>query len=514
MRKLGILVAVVLLGMAGLAASDVLILGTIDRIDELSFANSYDHFTWHILRNTTQALLTLEPGSAELLPSIAESWEISEGGKAYIFHIRPGITFWDNTPCDAHAVEWSLKRSIRLNGPKGGVHLISDYIEDVVALDDLTVKITLKKPDPTGIFLLFMTDQIAPSLIYSPKSTPEDEFANGRYAGTGPYKLVDYAPDEYVVLEAYDGFFGEPPKTKRIVWRMYSDGAALRAAIEAGEIDLGFRTFDPEDLMDLKNNPDLQVLVGPATSVRYILFNVTQPPVDDPFVRQAIAYAVDRDAIVTRVFSGVNTPIYTMVPKGIPPAGSSVDVFPKRDLERARGLLRAAGYSKENPLQVNLWFSPKHYGTTEADVAAVLKQSIEETGMVQINIQSLEWGAYVERMSQGGFDMFLLGWYWDYLEASNYLMPWTTQSPEGLGTFFNHHPNYQIYKGLFDLALSLPIEKRAPIYRAVQALSASDVPWIPLWANAQQAYVVARKEVKGIVLDSTMDLHIALLYKD
>ena len=226
MRKLGILVAVVLLGMAGLAASDVLILGTIDRIDELSFANSYDHFTWHILRNTTQALLTLEPGSAKLLPSIAESWEISEGGKAYIFHIRPGITFWDNTPCDAHAVEWSLKRSIRLNGPKGGVHLISDYIEDVVALDDLTVKITLKKPDPTGIFLLFMTDQIAPSLIYSPKSTPEDEFANGRYAGTGPYKLVDYAPDEYVVLEAYDGFFGEPPKTKRIVWRTtYSSGA-------------------------------------------------------------------------------------------------------------------------------------------------------------------------------------------------------------------------------------------------------------------------------------------------
>jgi len=350
-------------------------------------------------------------------------------------------------------------------------------------------------------------------LIYT--GAPENDFAKGNYVGLGPYRIVEYVPDERVVLEAVDTYFGEPPKTKKIVWVMYSDAAALRAAIEAGDIDVAFRTLNPIDILDLMNNPNLQVIGGPSPGIRYLLFNVTQPPVDNVFVRQAIAYAVDRDAICQQVFSGLNTPIYTMVPTGLPPAGASIDVFPKRDLEKARELLRLAGYSEENPLELNLWYTPKHYDTTEADVAAVLKQAIEETGMVKINIQSLEWGAYVERMSQGGFDMFLLGWYPDYLEASNFLLPWTVESPEGLGTFFNHHPNYEAYKNIAEVALStVDDERAAKLYQAIQILSAYDVPWIPLWSNKQQTYIVAKKDVKGIVPDLTMDLHIDLLYKE
>jgi peptide/nickel transport system substrate-binding protein len=154
-----------------------------------------------------------------------------------------------------------------------------------------------------------------------------------------------------------------------------------------------------------------------------------------------------------------------MVPEGLPPAGSAIPVFPKRDLEKARALLRQAGYSETNPLQVNLWYTPTHYGTTEADVAAVLKQAIEETGLVKVTIQSLEWAAYVQRMSQGGFDMFLLGWYPDYLEASSFLAPWTTESPESLGTYFNRHPRYPVYKELMTKALTTIDEaERAKIY--------------------------------------------------
>ncbi|MGC9529134.1 MAG: ABC transporter substrate-binding protein [Candidatus Bipolaricaulaceae bacterium] len=512
MRKLAILGLAVAFGFAGLAASDILILGTTDRVTELSFANSYDHFTWHVLRNTTKALVTLEPGTDELIPGIAESWEISDDGLVYTFHLRPGVKFWDGAACDAAAVEWSLERTLRLDGPEGGVGLIKPIIKDVEAVDDLTVKITLNYPDAT--FLIRMADNVIPSLIYSPESTPADDFARGQYAGTGPYRLVEYVPDERVVLEAVDTYFGDAPKTKQIVWVMYTDAAALRAAIEAGDIDVAFRTLNPIDLVDLMDNPDLQVKAGPSASVRYMLFNVTQPPVDNPFVRQAITYAVDRDDIVEQVFSGLNKPIYTMVPAGLPPAGASIPTFPKRDLEKARELLEMAGYTEASPLKVNLWYSPKHYGTTESDVAAVLKQAIEETGMVEITIQSLEWGAYTERMSQGGFDMFLLGWYPDYLESSNFLAPWTTESPEGLGTFFNYHPNFEAYKHILEVATTTLDEgKRARLYQAVQILSAQDVPWIPLWANLQQAYVVAQKDVQGLVLDLTMDLDLGLLYK-
>jgi len=511
MKKLTILLLALSLTVAGIAAGDILILGTIDRVSELSFANSYDHFTWHVLRHTTQALLRLEPGTTAIKPGIAESWEVSDDGLVYTFHIRPGIKFWDGSVCDANAVKAALERTLRLDGPLGGVGLIKGVIKSIDVSDDLTVQITLNYPDRT--FLIRMTDNVAPSLIYT--GAPEDDFAAGNYVGLGPYRLVEYVPDERVVLEAVDTYFGEPPKTRRIVWVMYADAAALRAAIEAGDIDVAFRTLNPIDIMDLKNNPDLQVIAGPSVSIRYLLFNVTQPPVDNVFVRQAIAYAVDRDAICEQVFSGLNTPIYTMVPTGLPPAGAAIDVFPTRDLEKARELLQLAGYSEDNPLQVNLWFSPKHYGTTEADVAAVLKQAIEETGMVQINIQSLEWSAYLERMSQGGFDMFLLGWYPDYLEASNFILPWVVEDPEGMGTFFNHHPNFGAYKDIAEVALStVDDERAAKLYQALQILSAYDVPWIPLWANKQQAYIVAKKDVKGIVTDVTMDLHIELLYKE
>lgn len=509
-----VLAAIIVLGCVGwpiFAASDILVLGTIDRFTELSFENCYDYFTWHLLRHTTQALIRLEPGTCELVPSIAESWEVSEDGLVYTFHIRPGVVFWDGTPCDAKAVKWALDRTIRLNGPEGGVFLIADVIKEIEVLDELTVRITLKYPDAT--FLIRMTDNVIPSLIYA--GAPENEFCRGRYVGTGPYRIVELVPDERVVLEAVPTYFGPAPKTKRIVWVIYGSEAALRAAVEAGDVDAGFRTFNPIDIIDLQKNPNLQVVRGPSVSIRYMLFNVTQPPVDNVLVRQAIAYAVNRDAICQQVFSGLNTPIYTMVPQGLPPAGSSIPVFPKRDLAKARELLARAGYSETNPLVVNLWYTPTHYGTTEADVAAVLKQAIEETGMVKVNIQSLEWAAYLKQMSAGGFDMYLLGWYPDYLEASNFLAPWTTESPESMGTYFNRHPNYPAYRQIMQKAYgTIDEEVRAGLYQAIQILSAYDVPWIPLWANNQQAFFVAQKNVKGIVLDITMEAHIELLYKE
>lgn len=514
MRKMFLMVMILVATAAPTwAASEILVLGTIDRVTNFSFENSYDHFTWHILRHTTKALVGLEPGTNKLVPSIAESWEVSDDGLVYTFHIRRGVVFWDGVACDAHAAKWALERTIRLNGPEGGVFLIADAIKEIEAVDDLTLRITLNYPDAT--FLIRMTDNVIPSLIYSPKSTPENEFADGRYAGTGPYRIVEYVPDARVVLEAVPTYFGPAPKTKRIVWVIYSNEAALRAAVEAGDVDLAFRTFNPVDIADLQRRGNLQVVRGPSASIRYLLFNVTQPPVDNVLVRQAIALLVDRDAICSRVFSDLNTPIYTMVPGGLPPAGAAVDVFPKRNLAQARTLLAQAGYSTTNPLQLNLWYTPTHYGTTEADVAAVLKQSIEEVGLVKVTIRSLEWAAYVKQMSSGGFDMFLLGWYPDYLEASNYLAPWTTESPESLGTYFNRHPRYPLYRELMEKALGTVDEAaRAEIYQQIQRMSAEDVPWIPLWANNQQAYLVAQKNVKGIVLDLTMEPHLELLYKE
>ncbi len=198
-----------------------------------------------------------------------------------------------------------------------------------------------------------------------------------------------------------------------------------------------------------------------------------------------------------------------------PPYFGSYPSFPHRDLAKAEALLKEVGYDANHPLQVNLWFTPKHYGSTESDVATVIKGSLEETGVIKVTLQSLEWGAYTDAMSKGTFGMFLLGWYPDYTEPSNFLAPWTVESPVSLGTFFNKDPNYQAYKDILDAAMSTFYTKtRAKLYQAIQIISAQDVPWIPLWANNFQLAVATLPNVHGAAVDIAInDIHIDQIYK-
>lgn len=514
-RLLGVAILVGLLfgSVGALGADEPLIIGTIDTVDELSFANCWDHYSWHVLRATCDALLRLNDDTLQLEGAIAESWDVSDDGTVYTFHIRPGIVFTDGAPCDANAVKFSLDRTLRLDGPKGAVSLIY-VIDTITVIDDLTVQIRLEQPDVT--FLLAMTNQISPAMIYSPASVPADDFERGQYAGVGPYKLVEYVPDQYVKYEANPTYYGKQPATRYVIERHYSDASSLRAAIESGEVDVAFRTLNPEDISDLQGNP--QVVVEewpPSPGIRYLLFNVTNPPVDNVFVRQAICYAVDRSAIISQVFGGTVAPIYTMVPNVDPPFFGALPTFPERDLNMARALLAVVGYNEQNPLVLSLPYTPSHYGTFEADVATVIAASLKETGVIQVSIEALEWGAYIDQMSSGAFGMFLLGWHPDYLETSNFLGPWTTDGPESMGTYFNYHPNYQAYKEIMNVARATVDEtKRAALYRAIQILSTQDVPWIPLWSMTDEMVTARRTDVQGLKLDVTMDIDIWNIYKN
>ncbi len=507
-----LLVASTILSLGVFAADTPLIMGTIDSIDELSFANCWDFYSWHVLQATNSSLLQMND-KLELEGAIAQSWEVSDDGTVYTFHIRPGIVFTDGEVCDANAVKFSLERTRRQDGPKGAVSLIY-VIDTITVIDKLTVRIKIAQPDVT--FLLAMTNMIAPSMIYSPKSAPGDEFDLGRYAGCGPYKLVEYVPDQYVKLEAFDKYYGEKPKSRLVIEKHYSDASSLRAALEAGDVDFVFRTLNPEDIKDLKTKPNIIIEEWPPSpGIRYLLFNVTNPPVDNPFVRQAICYAVDRSAIISQVFGGTVEPIYTMVPNVDPPFFGAYPTFPERDLEKAKELLATVGYNAANPLVLSLPYTPSHYGSFEADVATVIAASLEETGVIQVNIEVLEWGAYLQQMSSGAFGMFLLGWHPDYLDTSNFIGPWTTDGPESMGTYFNHHPNYLAYKDIMDVArATLDTTKRAKLYQALQILSTQDVPWIPLWSMTDEMITGRHANVHGLKLDVRMTIAIWNIYKD
>ncbi|MGH2403918.1 MAG: ABC transporter substrate-binding protein [bacterium] len=514
-----VLAALVLASPAGLPAApprDTIVLGTTDKITDLDPANSYDYWTWHVFQNTAEALVAFKPGTTEIVPSLATSWSVSGDGKVYTFKLRRGVTFTDGAPFNAQAVKFSFDRAFKLKGPNGALGLIEN-IKSVDAVDPATVRFTLKDADAT--FLSRISESIAISVIVSPKTTPANAFAKGvQYAGTGPYRLAQYTPGQRTVYEAYANYWGPKPKSRRVITVFYADSAALSAAVQSGQVDVGYRSFSPEDIKRLSKNDKLQVTRSQSfPSVRYIVFNVTASPFDNAKVRQAVAYAVNRDRIVSDVFGGLNQPLYSMVPPGM---WSHENAFPKRDIAKARSLLGEAGHSDSNKLSLTLWYTPTHYGNTEADAAAVIKSSLEETGLMTVEVKSSEWGDYTKAMAKGQFGMFLLGWFPDFVDPDNFLAPWLTESPEGLGTFLNKatgaadKQSYADFQKLLgDAKKTADRNARSALYRQAQQKLAGSAILVPLWQNLAQSYVIAQKNVKGVTLDATTIFRTYLLQK-
>jgi len=518
---IGVLVAVFTLVFLGplsslpaAAPQDTILIGTTDKITEMSPENSYDYWTWHAFGQVSEALVQFKPGSTTIVGQLAESWTVSPEGMAYTFKLRKGVTFTDGSPFDASSVKASLEYMLKRKGPEGGVALIEN-IKTVEAVDATTVRITLKQRDAT--FLSRMTWGVVPAQIFKFSAIPAGEYSKGRFVGTGPYRIAQYVPGQRMVFEAYSGYWGTAPKSKRVIEVFYADASALAAAVESGQVDVGFRTFNPEDIRRLQTSGRVTVLRGPSLSVRYLVFNVTAKPFDNLQVRQAFAYAVDRDRISRNVFGGINTPLYTMVPPGM---WSRIDAFPKRDLTKARSLLAEAGYTSGKKLSITLWYSPSHYGTTEADAAAVVKAAIEQTGAVTVDVKSQEWGDYTTSMSKGQFGLFFLGWFPDFVDPDNFLSPWLVESPEGLGTFLNKASSgqdkqyyTQFQKILGDAKLTTDVVARTKLYEQAQRLLAESVILLPLWSNNLQAHAVYQKNVKGVVLNPDMNFRTQTIFK-
>jgi len=486
------------------AEMKTIVIGTTDKVTVLDPADSYDFHTWEIHHNTMDTLLHYIPGTTDLEPGLAaEMPEVSDDGMEYTFKLVEGVSFPDGTPFNAEAVKWSIDRVFALEGDPNW--LVTSFVESVEVVDEYTVKFKLLAP--VNYFPLLVATQ--PYSPISSKCYSEDAIdADSTCGGVGPYKITKWERDVEMVLEAYDGYPGPAPKTTKIIMKYYADATTMRLAVESGEIDVATKTLNPTDYADLEAAGELQVIEGPGAQIRYICFNVTTPPFDQPEVRQAIAAASDREAITSIAFQGTHAPLYSMVPMGM---WSHIDAFAERDVEKAKELLTAAGYSEDSKLQMDLWWTPTHYGPTEADVATVLKDNLEETGMIEVNLQNTEWATYKEYMNAGSMPVFLLGWYPDYLDPDNYTWSWGHSSAsDDMGIFYASDEMDALLEA-GQTAATLRGDDRLKIYQDAQELWTVDVPTIPLTQGA--LLVVAQPDVEGIVLDPNMLFHYFLLSK-
>ncbi len=225
-------------------------------------------------------------------------------------------------------------------------------------------------------------------------------------------------------------------------------------------------------------------------------------------LRQAVAAAIDREVIVDRVFEGRNIPAYHMVPSGYPYATEPfLDKYGTRDLAMATELVKSEGYSETEPFEFTLWYPPEHYGTTTADVMQVIKEQLEETGVMKVDLKSMNWAEYVVGFVAGELPFFILGWFPDFADPENWLSPFASclQSPDN-GVFYC---NEEMDKMLLAAASSSDPAERQTLYEQIGELYATDVPTLPLFWEPE--FVSYRDGVEGVVVGAPFEFNYNVL---
>jgi peptide/nickel transport system substrate-binding protein len=324
------------------------------------------------------------------------------------------------------------------------------------------------------------------------KLQPDDQII-----GSGQYTLASYEPGQQAVLQKNDQYGGEyPSKNDQAIIQYYDKPSALKLDVEQGNVDVGYRSFSPTDLEDLKTADGVNVVGGAGSEIRYIVFNEDLQPGDNDAqklaIRRAVAYTIDRQAIADNVYDGTVTPLYSMVPSSLQFATESYkDEFGDApDLDAAKAELEKAGV--QTPVDLELWYTPSHYGTGSADEYAEIQHQLEDSGLFSVTLKSTEWNQYDEAALTDKYPQFQFGWFPDYPDADDYTAPfWGTDS------FLNdHYSNPQIDKLLQVEEASTNDAKRSDAFDQIQALAAKDAPTIPIWQGGQVAAV--RDGVNGV----------------
>ncbi len=223
---------------------------------------------------------------------------------------------------------------------------------------------------------------------------------------------------------------------------------------------------------------------------------------------QAVAAAIDREALVDRVFEGRNIPAYHMVPPGYPYATEPfLDMYGTRDLDMSIQLLTDLGYTEDNPFTFELWYPPEHYGTTTADVMQVIKEQLEETGLIQVELTSQNWAEYVDSFVDGDLPVFILGWFPDFADPENWLSPFGSclQSPD-LGV---NYCDEALDELLLQAASSSDAEERATLYEEIGNYWAENVPTFPLFWEPE--FVTYRDGVEGVMIGAPFEFNYNVL---
>jgi ABC-type transport system substrate-binding protein len=351
---------------------------------------------YRVVGNLFNSLITTD-AALNFVPELATSWEILENSKVYIFHLRKGVRFHDDTDFDAEAVRWNYQRIIdpaekALDAP------FYSIVESAEVIDAHTIKFTLKHPSRT--LLPVMAAYRVGFVQMSPASYKRwgKEDIRLHPVGTGPFKLARWEQNQVIELEKNPHYFRPGlPYLDRIDLRIMKEGVTRVAALRTGEVD--FANYIPSEHVErLHNDPQIQVIRGRDAHRIQSFFNLRKPTFQDVRVRQALlGYGLDRRAIAKTALMGLAQPLWSFVAPGAWGHMDFGDEFPYNP-EKAKALLKDAGYDAKNPLRYALMTHAAEAALPTA--ATIMKAQYAKLG-VEVTVEILDRPIFLWRLTRG-----------------------------------------------------------------------------------------------------------------
>ncbi|HEX8170925.1 MAG TPA: ABC transporter substrate-binding protein [Thermoanaerobaculia bacterium] len=445
-----------------------------------------DNASGRIFDLCCRGLIRVTP-EMDYAPDVAQSWETPDP-KTIVFHLNPNAKFHDGKPVTAADVKWTYESTMSPNfvtSKKSGYSAV-DHLETP---DAQTVIFKLKEPNG-GLF-----DNLNMPIV--PQGT-DTNVAKTRPIGVGPYKVTSFKTDESVDLEASPYWIGGAPKIKNIGVRIIPDATTLVLEMRRGTVDLEINQIPFENVHEFENDPKHQVVKKPGSVWQYLAFNLKDPTLSKVEVRRAIAHAIDRERIVRDLLRGHGVPTDTMFGEGHWARANNLPGY-EYNPAKAKQMLDAAGLKDpdgDGP-RPRFTLSFKTSTDTEANLRAqMIQQMLQQVG-IKVDIQSSEFGTFLEDVQKGNFQMYSLSrngitdpdFYYVIFYSKN--LP-----PEGQNRGYYNNPRVDqlILEGrsTFDRA------RRKQIYGEIQRIVQEDLPYISLYHQVNVA--VMDKGLQGYTM--------------
>jgi len=472
---------------------------------DLDPANSVEQLGNIIVHATYDGLVRADTADINKVnPAVAESWTNNDDFTEWTFKLRAGAKFHDGTTLDAEAVKASFTRLVTIG--QGMSYILGGFISDpeaqIIVVDPTTIQ--FKFDTATPMFIKALASGYGSYLI-SPKAVQEHDqdgdqahqWLTTNEAGSGPYSMTEYTPNQQVVLTRNidwwgwkDGFHFE-----KIILKVVPERSTRRSLIETGDVDVTFN-LSPEDWDVLKQNPDIVVDLPAGLSISYITLG-NSDYLQDPRVRQAVNYAFDYDGFINGMWKGYSSRATSILPSGMLCYDPDIFVF-NTDLEKARSLLQEAGVPIDGSLT---WLYWAEEGGGDMGAGLILQSQLQKLG-INLKVEEHDSASvsgifYSDNLGPERPDMFRWGWWPDYNDPSN--EAWVTIASDAAGSNGGNggfYSNARVDELINQAMVTTDETTLCELYKEVQDITTSqDPPWIYLAERPDE--MILRSDIGG-----------------